>query len=88
MIARATQSGRGVHLILTTAEAQRLAMALAVADVAEGFYHEVRREMLPRLSELAWGGRDVWQRIPGAILPDGTTVQQRHDGAKGYKHGL
>jgi len=70
MIARETQTGRGLVLILTRPEAQRLMMIAARATASDQFGHQFRNRLLPILSQFGRGDPDAWRRVPRAMTED------------------
>ena len=65
MILRRTKPRRGITIILSEPEAQRLVHIAASGKSLDSFGHSFRREFLPRLSDLAYGDRELWRRWAG-----------------------
>ncbi len=74
MIVRPTQSGKGLHLILTRAEAQRLLMLAARGTAMDQFGHQFRWTILKVLGRFGYDNEDFWRRVPGAIGEDGEAI--------------
>ncbi|MCE5279406.1 MAG: hypothetical protein ABFD92_02155 [Planctomycetaceae bacterium] len=70
MIVEATYSGKGLKIYLTVPEAQRLLTIVARGNALDAFGHKFRLDLLPRVSQFAWGDRDTWHKIKGALDAD------------------